>query len=385
MLEELTVFLAAVFLLGWAAVYFKRERIVKRLVTLEHVQPTKGNTTVSVILPVRNEARNVERFLESVRSQEGLSVELIVVDDGSTDGTYELLQKHAKEGVIVVKSETPPPEWMGKSWACHLGYKRSTGEWLLFTDADAVFAHDTIMKAVSLAKQTSADVLTLVPCFRMSSILHKITMPLLLTGLYLLARFDKVAEGGSAFVFGTFVLVKRSSYEKIGGHEAVRSAILEDRALAQVARAKRLRTVIALSLNHLTASWNDDSWSFWNGMLRLFVPLFLNSEHRRAAAYLSLGLIAVIGYMVVLFLGNPALALVCYAVPSFVLGVEARRHRRSPLYGLLWPLSLVVLLTGLYTAIVKAKWSPVITWRGRRYLLKRGESHESALLIYSEK
>ncbi len=387
MFEELAVLLAAAFSLGWIAVHLKRRQILRKLATLDDVQPDieVSGTTVSVILPVRNEARNIERFLSSVKSQRGLPVEVIVVDDGSTDGTYEVLLKHAGGGLVVVKSSQPPDGWMGKSWACHLGYLRSKGEWLLFTDADADFSPETIVKAVALAKQTSADVLTLVPRFRMPSILHKLTMPLLLTGLYLLARFDKIAERKSAFVFGTFILIRRESYEKIGGHKAVRSAILEDRALAYLAHSKGLKAKIALALNHLTASWNEDSRSFWNGMQRLFVPLFLNSENLRAAFYISLGMISTIAYLIVTIFGNTAIALTCYALPSIVLGIEAKRHRSSFLYGLLWPIALVVLLTALYASLIKAKWRPAITWRGRRYLLRRGESYEMAVLIYSEK
>jgi glycosyltransferase involved in cell wall biosynthesis len=387
MFEELAVLLAAAFSLGWIAVHLKRRQIIRRLARLDNVQPdiAVSDTTVSVILPVRNEARNIERFLSSVRSQRGLSVEVIVVDDGSTDGTYEALLKHAWDGLVVVKSSHPPEGWMGKSWACHLGYTRSKGEWLLFTDADAVFSPETIVKAVTLAKQTSADVLTLVPRFRMPSILHKITMPLLLTGLYLLARLDKIAEGKSAFVFGTFILIRRESYEKIGGHKSVRSAILEDRALAYLAHSKGLKAEIALALNHLTASWNEDSRSFWNGMQRLFVPLFLNSENRKAAFYISLGMISTIAYLVVTIFGNTALALTCYVLPSIVLGIEAKRHRSSFLYGMFWPIALVVLLTALYSSLIRAKWRPAITWRGRRYLLRRGESYEIAVLICSEK
>jgi hypothetical protein len=138
-------------------------------------------------------------------------------------------------------------------------------------------------------------------------------------------------------------------------------------------------------LNHLTASWNEDSRSFWNGMIRLFVPLFLNSENRRAAFYISLGMISTIAYLVVTIFGNTAIALTCYALPSIVLGIEAKRHRSSFLYGMFWPIALVVLLTALYASLIKAKWRPSITWRGRRYLLRRGESYEMAVLICSEK
>src|SRR5438093_11733499 len=129
--------------------------------TLMHF-PTLPNRTrtsstfprVSIILPVRNQARTVSDCVSSLVGLEYPNKEIIVVDGGSTDGTRELVQKFAHE-LTLVDEEPLPVGWVGKNWACHLGYKKSRGELLLFTDGDSVHAIDSLAGSLTYLRAES--------------------------------------------------------------------------------------------------------------------------------------------------------------------------------------------------------------------------------------
>src|SRR2546430_14249887 len=117
---------------------------------------------VSMILPVRNQAGTVSDCVSSLVGLEYPNREIIVVDGGSTDGTRELVQKFAHE-ITLVDEEPLPVGWVGKNWACHLGYKRSRAELLLFTDGDSVHATDSLARSVNYLQSEDADLATLAP------------------------------------------------------------------------------------------------------------------------------------------------------------------------------------------------------------------------------
>ena len=129
--------------------------------------PNQTGTTsnfppVSIILPVRNQARTVGDCVSSLVGLEYPNKEIIVVDGGSTDGTRELVQKFSHE-ITLVDEEPLPVGWVGKNWACHLGYKKSRGELLLFTDGDSVHAIDSLTRSVNYLRAENADLVTLAP------------------------------------------------------------------------------------------------------------------------------------------------------------------------------------------------------------------------------
>src|SRR2546430_17055076 len=103
---------------------------------------------VSIILPVRNQARTVRDCVRSLVGLEYPKREIIVVDGGSTDGTMGLVQRFAHE-ITLVDEEPLPVGWVGKNWACHLGYKKSRGGLLLFTDGDSVRAQASLARSVN--------------------------------------------------------------------------------------------------------------------------------------------------------------------------------------------------------------------------------------------
>ena len=135
-----------------------------------------GSSLVSIVLPVRNQARTVA---ECVRSLVGLSYpnkEIIIVDGASTDATRDEIASFGGK-VALFEEEPLPPNWVGKNWACHLGYKKSRGELLLFTDGDSVHATDSLTRAVNYLQAENADLVTLAPATILRSFWEKLLQP----------------------------------------------------------------------------------------------------------------------------------------------------------------------------------------------------------------
>ncbi|MEM2237148.1 MAG: glycosyltransferase family 2 protein [Candidatus Caldarchaeum sp.] len=376
--QVFTTTLALLFVIVWAAIFWAKLRISRVVEKICRYPSEPVQDKVSIIIPVRNEEKTIKKCIESLLSQKGFSKEIIVVDDNSTDSTWEVAKTFIAEGVKLVRVGDLPAGWVGKTWACNVGYENSTGEWLLFTDADTEFSDDVVVRALNAAKSLSVDMLTFYPRLRFSSLLHKTVMPILLTGLYFTGRPHVFSKGRSAFAFGSFMLIRRQGYERIGGHSAVRNAVLEDRAIAVRAMKTGLRAYFIDATEKLTTSWNDDSRSLWNGMLRLFIPLFLNADLKQFLVYFSLAAACFTIPLSVFLMGNYLAGFVSYAAAVLVLGHEARHHSASVCHGLLWPLGVAAVAAALLVAFYKSRTRPTVSWRGRKYFVEMGELHEVA-------
>ncbi len=197
---------------------------------------------VCIILPVRNQARTVSDCVSSLVGLEYPNREIIVVDGGSTDGTRELVQKFAQE-ITVVDEEPLPDGWVGKNWACHLGYKRSRGELLLFTDGDSVHATDSLARSVSYLQSENADLVTLAPGTILRSFWERLLQPPIFLLIMILVGGKLVNDDHrqNAIGNGQYMLFRRESYDKIGGHYAVRDKIIEDYSLGRLLKRAGMR------------------------------------------------------------------------------------------------------------------------------------------------
>ena len=214
-----------------------------RLPTPEVSIPQAPIPQVSIIVPARNEEASLGACLDSLTAQTGVTFEIIVVDDGSTDRTREIAQGLA--GVRVISPELPPQDcagkrksWTGKNNAIVAGVKAACAPWLLFTDADTVHLPGSLARALEEAKNERADLLSYSPQQVVVTFAERAVMPVIFAELA--ARYPprKVRDqnSGSAAANGQYILVRRAAYDAVGGHAAVATEILEDVALAQLFR-----------------------------------------------------------------------------------------------------------------------------------------------------
>lgn len=216
---------------------------------------------LSIIVPARNEAHNLSRLLPSLQRLDYPGpVELIVVDDGSTDRTAEIAAAH---GAQVVRVEQLPAGWKGKPHACHLGAHAAHGEWLLFTDADTLHLPGSAGRAVDCAVQRHLDGLSLFLRQESSAWLDRLALTAAYASLFAGVRpQDRLLNG-------QYVLLQRDVYWESGGFEAVRAEALEDVALGKHLRQQGYRVPVMVGEDAAAVRMYDSTRQLWNGMNRL--------------------------------------------------------------------------------------------------------------------
>jgi len=188
---------------------------------------------VSVIVPARNEEVCLGGCLQSLVAQDGVAFEIIVVDDGSTDRTREIAEGFA--GVRVISPGPLPEGWTGKNNAVLAGVKEARGEWLLFTDADTVHVAGSLARSLAEAKENGAELLSYSPEQIAVTFWEIAVLPVVFAELARQYPPSKVSDPASpvAAANGQYVLIRRDTYDAVGGHTAIADSLLEDVALAR--------------------------------------------------------------------------------------------------------------------------------------------------------
>ncbi len=236
--------------------------------------PTIG-PTVSIIVPARNEERNIERCVRSLLEQDYAHYEVIAVDDGSTDETGRILDELARthpngHRLWVLRLRDLPEGWAGKPHAIHMGVQEAQGEWLLFTDADTWHAPNCLRSAITQAMQEGADLFTLASEQELPSFWDRTLMPMAYLGISMLYPPKKANDPKSkvAIANGQYILIRRSVYTITGGYARpdMRGTLLDDRDLARIVKQTgfKLRFVDSSGLVrvHMYNSL-DEIWRGW--------------------------------------------------------------------------------------------------------------------------
>jgi glycosyltransferase involved in cell wall biosynthesis len=243
--------------------------------------PLAVRPTVSIVVPARNEEANLETCLQSLQAQAGISYEIVVVDDGSSDRTREIAESFP--GVRVIDAAAPlPPSWSGKTNAMLSGAQVAQGEWLLFTDADTVHLPGSLARAVAEAKQRGAVLLSYSPAQEVHGFWEKAIMPVIFAELAATYRPSEGSNPGSpaAAANGQYLLISREAYDAVGGHEAIASTLLEDVALARAVKASgrkiffrfggdAVRTRMYRSFEELREGWTKNLVLLFPSVARL--------------------------------------------------------------------------------------------------------------------
>ena len=270
----LTILMLAIFT-AW--LYFLIYTIIsfRRLPKLESMNQQDAITDkypkVNVILPARNEEKYIAKCLDSLLKQSYPNFEIVAINDSSSDRTDEIIQRcHILNSkvVVAINAEPKPEEgWIGKNWACYQGYLNSTGEILLFTDADTVHSISTISSAVTYLIKQNLDALTAIPrILSEKDICIKITLPLLWTLSY--TKYSALRANNPKnkmeFFFGSFFIITRRTYEAVGTHKAVKSEIVEDGALGRKVKEEEFKLKVVRGERNVEAIWARDFSTLWD-------------------------------------------------------------------------------------------------------------------------
>jgi chlorobactene glucosyltransferase len=221
-----------------------------------HPPPQDDGPLVSIIVPARNEAENISTCVATLMNTCYPNREIIVVDDGSLDGTTDIariLAGRSAGAIHLVEGEPLPDGWIGKCWACWQGYRIARGELLCFTDADTRHDDDLLGHAVGALTATGADLVSVLPHQVMESFWERVVLPHIFTILSLryrdLARVNRTRNPRDVIANGQFILIRRAAYERVGGHRALRQEVVEDLRLAQRVLEEGGRVYLAHAAN----------------------------------------------------------------------------------------------------------------------------------------
>jgi len=229
---------------------------------------------VSAILPARDEEHNLARCLDSLAAQDYPNLEIIVVDDRSTDRTGEIAQWASAHDprIRVLTIERLPAGWTGKTHALQHAAKLARGDWFWFMDADTDHAPESLSTLMEYARFEGASLVSLLPELRCESFWEKVVQPL--AGITLMQSFplNVVNDDRSrlAFANGQYILIERPAYLAAGGHEAVRDRFVEDIALAGRVKGLGLPIRVALVRGLVTCRMYSSLAQLVRGWSRIF-------------------------------------------------------------------------------------------------------------------
>ncbi|HET7427619.1 MAG TPA: glycosyltransferase family 2 protein, partial [Gemmatimonadales bacterium] len=345
--------------------------------------PAIDGPPVSVIIPARNEARTIETVVRSVLASTYRQLELLVVDDRSTDDTARLVGELAARDsrLRLIRGEPLPDGWYGKPWACAQGARAAAGAILVFTDADTRHEPELIGRAVGALEAERVDLVTVSPHQRCVTFWERVIMPQiwLLLGLrYHPRTVNRAKRERDVIANGQFILTPRAVYEAVGTHAAVRHEVAEDLALAQayLRQGRRLHFAFAErfmetrmyeDLRSLVEGWSKNIYlggrrSFpeepW---LRALVPLMLVA----ALAFWLVPPAALLGGMIAGAGRVLAPALLATGLSMLFWMLMAYGMRIPVAYGALYPLGA---LMAMFIAL-RSTWrgGRRVEWRGRVY------------------
>jgi chlorobactene glucosyltransferase len=341
---------------------------------------TPSTSTVSIILPVRNQADTVSECVTSLVELDFPRKEIIVVDGNSTDGTREILSSF--DGEIRIVSEDPLPSgWVGKNWACHIGYKHAKGDLLMFTDGDSIHSSDSLTKTVNFLEASRADLVTLAPAAILRTFWEKLLQPPIFWLIMLFVGGKWVNDDNKprwALGNGQYMLFRRGAYDKIGGHYAVRDRISEDYSLGRLIKANGLRLRMVTASDSLGVRMYSSLPEIWRGWRKNFYsvsgnhPLF-RATYRLVLLFTFLVLpFVVLGYGTYLAPANPwNVYLFTGAFMAFFLWLGPiildRSIRVNPIYALLLPIAVLFYIGIGIDSTIRGALGMGFSWKGRVY------------------
>ncbi|HEY7081631.1 MAG TPA: glycosyltransferase family 2 protein [Nitrososphaeraceae archaeon] len=349
---------------------------------------------ISVIVPALNEEKYIARCLDSLLAQDYPNFEIIAVDDSSIDKTGKIMDNYSKNEtrIIVIHSDPAPEGWVGKNWACFQGYVRSSGDILLFTDADTIHSPQLMTSATTALVMGQLKALTVIPRLVCNEIWTRITVPVL--SIFLHTRFSALRVNDPntrvGYFFGSFFLITRQTYEKVGTHASVRQELVEDGALGSKVKQGKFEMKMFRGESEIQAVWARDMNTLWNGLRRLVIPMY--SQHKNQTILLTIALFfLLIGPFIVLpyslFLVINAIKLVnildfilfASNLGSIVLIIitDAVQLKfgigEKSIYALASPIGGAVISASFISSNLDANKQNAVNWRGRGYTVKRDQ------------
>jgi chlorobactene glucosyltransferase len=359
-------------------------------IIVEPAPPPSHAPLISICIPARNEERNIRACVEAVLAQDYPILEVIVLDDRSTDATPSILADIASHDPRLhpISGSDLPEGWAGKPHALHQASAVARGEWLCFVDADTFVMPEALSACYIKAIETNADMFTIMTFQIMGTFWEKVVMPLVMTALSVGFSPRKVNDPKrkDAIANGQFIMIKRSVYDAIGGHESVKDQIVEDKAIAEQIKWNGYRLVVAngyavartrmyTSLPEMWEGWTKNIYLGLRDQPSLMVLGAFGAFVLLIAA-LFLPIWPLLGLSWYLQGGSWMAAavitksLILWAFLIYVRARVAKAMDVPPWYAFTTPLGAAVFAAMMLTSTWKVLSGKGVTWKGRVYTPK---------------
>lgn len=382
------------FVIGNVIVYWLHNQYHLDII-VEPTPPAPINAPlISVCVPARNEERNIRACVKGLLSQDYPNFEVIVLDDRSTDGTPKILDdlsRAAQKDVNFrkVSGSDLPASWAGKPHALYQASAVARGEWLCFVDADTFLSPTALSACYAKAVETSADMFTMMTFQILGSFWEKTVMPIVMTALSVGFSPRKVNDPNTkdAIANGQFILIKRSVYDAIGGHESVKDKIVEDKAISEQVKWNGYRLIVADGMQVARTRMYTSLPEMWEGWTK---NIYLGLSDR--PSLIGLGVLgAVLALIAALFLPVwPLLGIYWYfhgggwmgpvvliesvllwAYIIFARAQVAAKMKISRVYALTTPLGAAIFAAMMVTSAFRVISGKGVTWKGRSYTFRQ--------------
>jgi len=374
--------------LGLAALFWIIEAIVlargvSSIPSIRDAAPARDPDcpTISVLFAGRDEAEKLPGALTTMLWLDYPQYEVIAVDDRSSDATGAILEAAARKDsrLRTLRVDRLPRGWLGKPYALERAYENSSGEWVVFTDADVHFTPDVLRRAITLANRRHWAHLTLLSGVRMHTFGEKVAMTFFGTAFMIGTRpwaaSNQRSHGYSGV--GAFQMIRRSAYEKMGTHRRLAMEVVDDMKLGKLVKQAGVSSGVATAGDWVNVHWHAGFGNMVRGTTK---NLFAATGYRVWVA--ATGMIGVLWLCVLPLLALPfvhgwarVFAAVAVALPVFATAGVAFELRAPALYALTFPLGALVFAWMLARSTIVTLWQRGIVWRGTFYPLeelKRG-------------
>ena len=379
----------AIFIGGIFIVYWLHNQYHLDIVVTPTLPPANA-PLISVCVPARNEERNIRACVEAILAQDYPNFEVIVLEDRSTDRTSDILRSLVaqNDNLKVIPGSDLPKDWAGKPHALFQASAAARGDWLCFVDADTFLSPTTLSSCYTKAIETDADMFTIMTFQIMGSFWEKVVMPIVMTALSVGFSPRKVndPESKDAIANGQFILIKRSVYDAIGGHESVKDQIVEDKAIAEQVKWNGYRLIVANGYSVAKTRMYTSLAEMWEGWTK---NIYLGLSDRP-----SLMLLGAFGAFILLVVALvlplwPLLgifwylqdgswvalvvifeSLILWAIVIYVRARVSIGKGISPWYAFTLPLGASVFAAMMFTSGWKVISGKGVTWKGRIYTQK---------------
>lgn len=370
--------LSLLFHLCWARRLPSLDALRKAAVEGVPTSPAPHGARVSVVLAARDEEERIESTLRQLLAQVDVELEVIAVDDRSSDRTGEIIRRLAGEDtrITALRVDGLPDGWLGKCHACHVGAIAAQGDWILFTDADCWLKGDVIARALLVARREEVEHVTLTPGIVDGTLAARAWHVAFL--LTLGNWFSGVNRDRSrAYLgMGAFNLVRTLAYRQCGGYEALRLTVLDDMRLGLLLRRAGKRTRGFIGGDDVACDWGTTA----RGMVRVMEKNYFAAMDYRTGVALSAAILSIAGWGLALVGGISgtwagwamALALLSWSGPAAVVALRLGWSRWT---GLATPFVFPLLFYAMLRSTLVTLRQGGVCWRETLYpleVLRRG-------------